>query len=315
MSSDTAGDRIERMLAIVPWVAQQPNGTASIDEVCERFTIDRERLVDLLETVACTGLPPYDPGTLVEAIVDADSVTVFLPAHLSRPLHLTAEQSFALLTACEALLAAPGAQGDSPLRRAHGKLLAAAGHARVDVGIGVVAAPEDLTQIVRTAIGDHDSIDIDYHSASSDSHRVRRVDPYALVEHHGWWYLQARDHDADAVRAFRLDRIVSATRSNASFTAPSPLPEFSLFSSDSSTSLMSLRVRPSAARWVPEHYPCEGTELQPDGDAVLTIGFANRRALERLVLLLGPELVSMDGDPSLIDAGREAAARILARYH
>lgn len=311
MSTDTAGDRIERMLAIVPWIAQQPLGIASIEELCRRFEIDRERLVSLLETVACTG---SDPWTLVDVVVDAEEVTVFLPAHLSHPLHLTAEQTFALLTACEALLAAPGASGDSPLRRAHEKLLKAAGPSKVDVVVAPFAAADDIANTIRSAISGSRSVDIEYYSAASDTRRHRRIDPYALVEEHGRWYVQALDHDSAEVRVFRIDRITEATLSDDAFTRPEHIPTFSLFSSDASTPLMSLRVSADAARWVPEHYPCEAIERLTNGDVVLTIGFANRHALERLVLLLGPDLVSIDGDASLVDAGREAAARILANY-
>ena len=38
----------------------------------------------------------------------------------------------------------------------------------------------------------------------------RSVDPYALVHRRGRWYLVGRDHDRDARRAFRLDRITGA---------------------------------------------------------------------------------------------------------
>ncbi|MBW3658940.1 MAG: WYL domain-containing protein [Actinobacteria bacterium] len=37
----------------------------------------------------------------------------------------------------------------------------------------------------------------------------RTVDPYAVVQRRGAWYLVGRDHDRDAVRAFRLDRTTS----------------------------------------------------------------------------------------------------------
>lgn len=44
----------------------------------------------------------------------------------------------------------------------------------------------------------------------SASERV--VDPYALVQRRGAWYLVGRDHTRDAVRAFRLDRLASRLR-------------------------------------------------------------------------------------------------------
>lgn len=40
----------------------------------------------------------------------------------------------------------------------------------------------------------------------------RRVDPYALVHRRGRWYLVGRDHDRDAQRVFRLDRIAGEVR-------------------------------------------------------------------------------------------------------
>ncbi|MPZ89258.1 MAG: WYL domain-containing protein [Nitriliruptorales bacterium] len=52
----------------------------------------------------------------------------------------------------------------------------------------------------------------------------RTVDPHALVHRGGLWYLIGHDHDRDARRAFRLDRIVSAVRAigqPGSFRQPS----------------------------------------------------------------------------------------------
>jgi proteasome accessory factor B len=40
----------------------------------------------------------------------------------------------------------------------------------------------------------------------------RRVDPHALLHHRGRWYLRGHDHDRDAARTFRLDRIEGAVR-------------------------------------------------------------------------------------------------------
>ncbi|MFW5933835.1 MAG: helix-turn-helix transcriptional regulator, partial [Actinomycetota bacterium] len=42
--------------------------------------------------------------------------------------------------------------------------------------------------------------------AADGTQRVRTVDPYGVVRRRAAWYLVGRDHDRDAVRAFRLDR-------------------------------------------------------------------------------------------------------------
>ena len=313
MSADTAGDRIERMLAIVPWIAHQPGGTATIDEICERFTIEPDRLVELLEAVSCTGLPPFDPSTLVEAIVDTDTVSVFLPAHLRSPLHLTAEQTFALSVACEALLAAPGAEGDSPLRRAHAKLSASVGQAEIAVGIDRDTAPSDITQLLRRSVQTRTTIEIEYHTGATDMRSRRLIDPWAVVEHNGLWYVQAHDQHRDAERVFRIDRITEAIPTDRSFVPPDPIPPFVLFTADGTTPVMTLTVA-SSARWVPDHYPCESVEELADGRWRLRIAFSNRRALERLLVLLGPDLDALDGDAVLRTAGRDVAARMLANY-
>ena len=57
MSRLAAVDRVRRMLAIVPWVASQPDGVP-IDELCERFDIDRRQLVDDLSTLSFVGVAP-----------------------------------------------------------------------------------------------------------------------------------------------------------------------------------------------------------------------------------------------------------------
>ncbi len=61
------------MLAIVPWVAAQPDG-ATIDEICRRFELDRDQLQACLDTVFMVGVHPYTPDALIDVIVDHDRV-------------------------------------------------------------------------------------------------------------------------------------------------------------------------------------------------------------------------------------------------
>ncbi len=58
----------------------------------------------------------------------------------------------------------------------------------------------------------------------------RTVDPHGLVHRRGRWYLVGRDHDRDAVRAFRLDRIEGQARpvgEPGAFTPPEDPPDTS----------------------------------------------------------------------------------------
>lgn len=53
---------------------------------------------------------------------------------------------------------------------------------------------------------------------------TRTIDPHALVHRGGRWYLVGRDHDRDATRAFRLDRIDGAVRMVGESGAFAPPP-------------------------------------------------------------------------------------------
>lgn len=61
------------------------------------------------------------------------------------------------------------------------------------------------------ALVQHVPLRFSYRTAAGDT-ADRTVDPYAVVQRRGAWYLVARDHDRDAQRAFRLDRIVGRVR-------------------------------------------------------------------------------------------------------
>ena len=66
----SAAGRLQRLLALVPWVLDHPGAT--VDEVCERFEMTREMLIADVELLYVTGVPPYGPGDLMEAWVDGD---------------------------------------------------------------------------------------------------------------------------------------------------------------------------------------------------------------------------------------------------
>lgn len=52
---------------------------------------------------------------------------------------------------------------------------------------------------------------------------TENVDPWAVVVRHGFWYLLCHSHRADAVRAYRIDRIQSVTAGGEQFRAPGDL--------------------------------------------------------------------------------------------
>jgi proteasome accessory factor C len=72
----------------------------------------------------------------------------------------------------------------------------------------------------------------------------------------------------------------------------------------------------AAASWVLDAYPNEGVEQLDDGRLRVRLAISARPWLERLLLRLGPhaQVVEVQGDATLAQAGADAARRLLARY-
>lgn len=133
---------------------------------------------------------------------------------------LTAEEVAALALAVRMT----GAEG-TPLALA--KLAARAPDpARLEVGTDTrVELPDGPLDAVAAAVLERRALAFTYRRADGGTGQ-RTVDPYGVVQRRAAWYLVGRDHDRDALRAFRLDRMVgepTATGPAAAFDPPAEL--------------------------------------------------------------------------------------------
>lgn len=313
MTRITSTDRVARMLAIVPWVASQPDGVP-IDEVCRRFEIGRDILIADLTTLAFVGVAPYTPDVQVDAIVEDGKVFIHLPQFFDRPLRLTPEQGLALVAAGKSLLSIQGADEQGPLARGIRKVAATLGvdpDATLDVHMGDVEA-ETLTQL-QNAIQQRHTVEIDYYAFGRDERSVRRVDPHRLYADQGHWYLAAFCHEADGDRIFRADRIRHITTRPDTFEPPLEEPNLAVFRPAPDDPRVTLDLAASA-HWVVEQYPTEDQEDLGGGAVRVTLAITARPWLERLLVRLGPEAEVFRADVSLDGCTADAATRILARY-
>ncbi len=309
----TAQERLRRMLAIVPWVAGQPDG-ATIEEICRRFDLEPDQLQACLDTVFMVGVHPYTPDALVDVIVDHDRVQIRLPDFFRRPLRLTPAQAFALLAAGRSLQSVPGADASGPLARGLAKLAATLGtesSAVVEVDLGEVAG-DDLA-LLQQAAAEGRSVEIDYYSYGRDAQEVRRVDPWRVQAAQGQWYLEAWCHRSEAERVFRVDRIRSVTLLDDTFERPVPASPLEVFRPTADDPRIVLDLAPRAA-WVVGQYPVEAVEERPDGRLRVTLAIAAIPWLERLLLRLGPDATVVDAPDGLAGAGEAVARRVLERY-
>lgn len=314
MSRVTATERLQRILAVLPWIVQHQGAT--VDQICERFDLGRKELIDDLDFVFYNvGLHPFTPDMLAEVTIEEDRVNVHIGDYFRRPLRLTHEEALTLLAAGRALTAREGADPDHTLQRAVDKLTAVLGSGAADVlDVALGQADPDVLATVQHAATRHHRVRIEYYSYARDATSTREVDPLRVLSRDGHWYLLGNCHEAGGERLFRIDRIRDAIETSTAFDPPTDAGDGSL---DLSLSPRSVEiVAPASARWVAETYPCDEFEERPDGRIRLVLPVTATAWLERLLLRLGPgvEVHDLSTGEDLAAIGARAAARLSARY-
>lgn len=303
-----AGTRLRRLLAVLAVLAR--DGHLPVADLAERFGMAPDELVADLELAACCGLPPYTPDQLMEIVVDEQQVVARLEPALARPRRLTPAEGLALAAAARAILAVPGADADGALRRAADKLdavLVGRDALRVELD-----EPEHLAA-VRAAVEGGRQLALRYHSASRDEVTDRVVDPLAVHLVEGNWYLDAWCHRAGGTRRFRVDRILQADATGEHVPPgahPAPDPGPYVPSPDATVARVEID---EAAAWLLEAVPTLAVADGPGGRRTVDLAVSSPAWLGRLLVRLGPGARVLS-PPELVDAGAEAARRILARY-
>ncbi len=324
MSQTPAGERLRRVLAMVPWIVSNPG--VPVAEVAERFNVPEDELIKDLHVVWMVGLPPYTPDALVEVVMEEGRVWIHYADFFARPLRLTPAQGLAMLASSDGLLSLPGTDPEGPLARALPKLARALGielDEALDVDLG--AAGSEHLEALRDAITNGTEVQITYFSYARDELTERRIAPWRLTANGGAWYVEGWCNRAEGERIFRLDRIDSLSStddvsdhqrptSDHSYDAGSAIGEV-VFKADEAHARVTLLLSP-AASWVVDSYPCEEIVRHDDGSITATLAVSTRQWLERLLLRLGPD-VSIVEDSSFDNANQiaaSAACRVLSRY-
>lgn len=326
MSRLAAGDRLRRLLSIVPWIVDHPG--APVDEVCARFGIGEGELLAALEMLRFVGVYPFSPDALIDVVIEDGRVWLHLAQPFGRPLRLTPEEGIALVAAGRSMVGAPGADPDGSLARGLAKLARSIGitdEASVDVQLAEAVAPEILDRL-RQGARERRRLVIDYYSFGRDDRTTREIDPLRVYADQGRWYVAAWCHRAEGERIFRVDRIRSADLLDTTFdeqVLDGPAPDAlagadertDLFDPGPDTARVVLDLDAEAA-WVADHYPHDSLEDLGAGRFRITMAVTARPWLERLLLTLGSSAQVVDVDRRLGDGDlrAEAATRLLRRY-
>lgn len=313
MTKVRASHRMQRLLAIVPWIAA--NHGPRLDDVCARFDLTRDELLRDLDIASFVGLPPYTPDELVELVYDDDRVWVHYPRVFSRPLRLTPEEGLALVAAGNAALALPGADDHGPLATGLAKVadVLHVDPANLDVDLG--DAPPEAFATLTQAIAERHSVELDYYSFGRNQTSRRVVEPWRVWSDQGNWYLSGHCRTAGGERLFRLDRMNTVRVLDERFEPPPERSGADLFTAGPDTPRVTLDLTP-AARWVVENYPADSVAERPDGSIRVVLAVTAPPWLERLLLTLGDDATVVEIDPRLghADLAAVAAERVLGRY-
>jgi proteasome accessory factor C len=290
----TATDRLARLLALVPYVvSRQAVGMA---ETAAAFGVSERQLVDDLNMLWCVELRSPDPYCPIDLSYEGGEIVISEAESIDRPLRLGVDEASALLVALRMLAELPGMGDRSALGRTIAKLEAAAGaaampSAQVAVQVDDGAGSAVLAQVTAALTGGR-RLHLSYYVPGRDEATERDADPMRLVMVDGRRYLEAWCRSAEAVRLFRLDRILAiAVLDVAAQVPPQAEPvdvDQGLFRPSPADTLVVLELA-TAGRWVAEYFPCEEVTELGDGRMRVSLRTPDTQMVRRLALRLGED--------------------------
>jgi proteasome accessory factor C len=314
----TATDRLQRLLALVPYVVSRK--VVGMAETAAAFGVSERQLVDDLNMLWCVELRSPDPYCPIDLSYEGGEIVVSEAESIGRPLRLGVDEASALLVALRMLAELPGLGGRSALGRTIAKLEAAAGaaagpSAQLAVQLSSGAEQAVLAEVTR-ALTEARRLHLSYYVPGRDEATERDVDPMRLVMVDGRSYLEGWCRRADAVRLFRLDRILALEVLDIPARVPPEAEPVDVDQGLFRPSPQDVRVElevVTAGRWVAEYYPCEEVTELGDGRLRISLRTPDTQWVRRLALRLGGDgrIIS---PAELADQVTEDATDALARY-
>lgn len=328
MKPAPVAERIRRLLVLVPYAAQSPEGVA-VEDLAEKLGISPDALLEELDFLMMVGKPPFSPADFLDVYVEGDRVHVALAQSLLRPPRLTHDEALALAVGAQALLGDETGEWRDALARVLAKLEdlllpeERARYARLSGRIVLgetVPVAGDVHEVLRRAVAERRAVVMTYWSAWRSQVGERTVHPYGILFHGGYWYLVAGPGGEEGYKLYRFDRIREArpTGEAGAYEVPSGLDLEALrptrFLERAGEGPVRVRVSAEQARFVRERFGdarVEGAEA--DGAVVFALGAASWEWVSTWALAQGEavEVLEPEGLRRKIAAD---ARRLLDRY-
>jgi proteasome accessory factor C len=311
-----ASERLRRLLVVVPYLVRHP-GTA-VAEAAELFGMTEGELLDDLNLLFVSGLPPYGPGDLIDVDVQDGRIWIGMADYFARPLRLNRSEALALYLRGTALAGESGLPEAPALASALDKLAEGLGPEALGgfpdrVGAATEHRPVEALEDLRRAVEDRERLRIEYYAASTAETTTREIDPEEVFFAIGNWYVVAWDHRSEAERLFRADRIGAVEATGERFEPRglegSGRPLYTPAEHDVQVRLRVTRE----ARWVAEYYETSEVRELDDGGLEVVLPAGRLEWVERLLLRLGPDAEVIEPEDLKVRV-RELAGRTRKRY-
>jgi proteasome accessory factor C len=292
--SPSATHRLQRLLALVPYVVRR--NVVGLAETAQAFGVSERELVEDLNMLWCIELRSPDPYCPIDLSYEGGEIVVSEAEPVDQPLRLAVDEASALLVGLRMLAELPGLEDRSVISRAIAKLEAAAGDAAAPAAQVAVegrpAGPDSVAGTVRQALEAGRRLHLSYYVPGRDEATERDVDPMRLLVVEGRSYLEGWCRRAEAVRLFRLDRVLSIEILDVAAEVPERAEprdvDRGLFRPSPQDVRVELELGPQG-RWVAEYYPCETVTDLGEGRLRVVIRTPDTRWVRRLALRLGED--------------------------
>ncbi|HTT51184.1 MAG TPA: WYL domain-containing protein [Streptosporangiaceae bacterium] len=314
----TSSGRLQRLLALVPYVMSRK--ATGLADTAAAFGVTERELVDDLNLLWCVELRSPDPYCPIDLSYEGGEIVVSQAEQMDRPLRLAVDEASALLVALRMLAEVGVPDGGSALSRTIAKLEAAAGEAgapsaQVAVQVDKTAQQAVLTQ-VQDALARGRRVHLSYYVPGRDETTERDVDPMRLLVVEGRTYLEGWCRLAEAVRLFRLDRVLGLRVLDVPADVPADAEpkdvDQGLYRPAPDDLRVEIELGP-LGRWVAEYYPCEAVHELGDGRLRVGLRTPDSGWVRRLALRLG-ENGRIIAPAGLAAQARGDAAAALAQY-
>ena len=269
-------------MTMVPWLINHDG--VSIDVAADHFGISAEQCEKDLWLLVVCGLPGHMPDQLVDIqFWDDGRIHVVDPQTLDRPLRLSGDEVMALLVALRLLIQVPGSHDRKTLvaliERLEGSLETnTASTMVIDSGVS-----DATTHMIEAALRENRKLSIIYAAGTDDLITDRIVLPHSVVTSGGHTYLEGFCERAQAIRTFRVDRIITALLGE-------PMPTSMGMQPPISQETRAVVTLAGSARWALDTYPFANIQDGPDGTIEAELAFRDPHWLVQVVLSMGGSL-------------------------